>query len=108
MALTLTLQGWFYLITGLWPLIHMKSFEKVSGEKIDKWLVRTVSLMIVSSGVIFVTYNTSKEAVTLAIMNATALMMIDLIYVTKKVISKVYLIDAVIEVGFIVAYFSQW
>lgn len=86
----------------------MKSFERITGEKSDKWLVRTVSLMIVCSGVIFITYNTSKEALTLAIMNATALMMIDLIYVTKKVISKVYLLDAAVELAFIVIYFFLW
>lgn len=104
MALVLNIQGWFYILTGLWPLVHMKSFELVSGPKHDKWLVKCVSLMILSSGIIFISYPESKVTATLALLNALTLLGIDTYYVAKKVIWKTYLFDGVIEAGFVMYY----
>lgn len=104
MSIILIIQGWFYILTGLWPLLHMPSFEKVAGPKTDKWLVRTVSLMILSSGIIFVLFSHSEAALMLAILNAFFLMCIDLYYVWKKVIWRSYLLDALIEAIFILIY----
>ena len=40
-AITLArVQGAFNLVNGLWPLIHMRSFEAVLGPKRDRWLAR--------------------------------------------------------------------
>lgn len=39
-------QGLFYLTSGIWPLIDMPSFEAVTGRKTDKWLVKTVGLLL--------------------------------------------------------------
>ena len=43
-------QGLFYLTSGIWPLIDMPSFEAVTGRKTDKWLVKTVGLLVAVSG----------------------------------------------------------
>jgi hypothetical protein len=104
MNLILTIQGWYFLLTGLWPMFHMKSFEYISGYKTDKWLVRTVALMITCSGIIFLKFSDNKAALFLAIINAVSLAAIDIYYVWKRIIRKVYLLDALIEVGFITAY----
>ena len=37
-------QGVYFAATGVWPLIDMRSFERVTGPKADKWLVRTVGV----------------------------------------------------------------
>jgi hypothetical protein len=51
-ALTLArLQGAANLVGGLWPLLHLKSFEAVFGPKTDRWLVKTVSGLLVVNGV---------------------------------------------------------
>lgn len=97
----LYLQGWFYVLTGLWPLIHMRSFERVSGPKTDKWLVYTVSLMILCSGLMFVVFNDHREMIYLALMNAACLAAIDIIFSVRSIIRKVYLLDAVVELLFI-------
>jgi hypothetical protein len=34
-------QGAFYLSSGVWPLISMRTFERITGPKTDKWLVKT-------------------------------------------------------------------
>jgi hypothetical protein len=50
-ALTLArLQGTANLMGGLWPLLHLKSFEAVFGPKTDRWLVKTVSGLLVVNG----------------------------------------------------------
>ena len=35
-------HGLFNVVTGLWPVVHMPSFQAGSGPKVDRWLVRTV------------------------------------------------------------------
>jgi hypothetical protein len=94
-------QGLYFLFTGLWPMVHMRSFLIVSGPKTDLWLVRTVALLIV---VIAVTLLDStvrgaidKDTFLLAVGSSVALGLIDIVYVAKAVISPVYLADAVVE-----------
>jgi hypothetical protein len=105
MAKTLTVQGYFYIATGLWPILQIKSFEMVSGPKKDKWLVRTLGAMITCSGIIFINHAETKAALHLAILNAIALICVDVYYVVKKIIWKTYLIDAGIEGIFLMIYF---
>jgi hypothetical protein len=38
---TLWVQGIYYLLTGLWPLVSIGTFQMVTGEKTDVWLVHT-------------------------------------------------------------------
>jgi hypothetical protein len=40
------LQGAYYGVTALWPLLSRRTFEAVTGPKDDWWLVETVSLLI--------------------------------------------------------------
>ncbi|MEO8587906.1 MAG: hypothetical protein ABI432_00915 [Flavobacteriales bacterium] len=44
------LQGVYYAFGGLWPLLSLSSFEDVTGNKRDEWLVRAVAgiLLVVS------------------------------------------------------------
>ncbi|MEM5786496.1 MAG: hypothetical protein AAGU11_04200, partial [Syntrophobacteraceae bacterium] len=43
-------QGLYYIPTGIWPLLHMSSFLKITGPKTDLWLVNTVGLLLVVTG----------------------------------------------------------
>ena len=43
-------QGLYYVLSGLWPLAHMRSFTAVTGPKTDLWLVKTAGLLIASIG----------------------------------------------------------
>jgi hypothetical protein len=45
MRTILTLQAIYYLFTGIWPLVHLASFEAVTGPKTDDWLVQTVGVL---------------------------------------------------------------
>src|SRR4051794_41292394 len=46
-----TLQGLYYLATGVWPLVSMDTFLAVTGPKTDLWLVNTVGLLVGVVGV---------------------------------------------------------
>jgi hypothetical protein len=43
-------QGITYVATGLWPLVHLRSFEAVTGRKREKWLVKTVGVLVTVIG----------------------------------------------------------
>ena len=44
------LQAAYYVGTGLWSLVHRRSFERVTGPKREYWLVRTVGALAVAIG----------------------------------------------------------
>lgn len=96
-------QGLFYMATGLWPIVSMSSFQRVSGPKTDLWLVKTVGILISVIGAVLVRASQRKEHAPevslLAIGSAVGLAGIDTIYVAKKRIWPIYLLDAVVEIA---------
>ncbi|HSV16298.1 MAG TPA: hypothetical protein VLI90_18690, partial [Tepidisphaeraceae bacterium] len=46
------IQAVYFAVTGVWPIVHIKSFIAVTGPKTDIWLVRTVGLLITVVGVV--------------------------------------------------------
>jgi len=95
-------QGLYYLVTGVWPLVHMPSFIAVTGPKTDLWLVRTAGVLItaISLPMLLAGYRhaVTPEIALLAVGTAAGLTAIDVYYSLKGVISKIYLADAVPEV----------
>ncbi len=102
------LQGVFYLVTGLWPLLDIQSFLKVTGPKTDLWLVKTLGVLISVIGVVLgsagVQRSVSRDLALLGGGSAAALTAIDVIYVARRRISPVYLLDAVTELALIVGW----
>ena len=97
------IQGGFYLVTGIWPLLDIESFQAVTGPKTDLWLVRTVGVLVaVIGGVLLLAARRSRitdEIVLLAVGSALGLATIDVIYALADIISPIYLADATAEVG---------
>lgn len=89
----------------MWPLIHIRSFLFVTGPKTDLWLVKTVgvTITVIGAGLIHAGWNNEVNGVVflIAIGSATGLAGIDLTYALKKIISPVYLLDAVAELALI-------
>jgi len=99
----LMLQAGYYGITGVWPLIHLRSFEAVTGPKTDDWLVHMVGLLAAAIGLVLgVSVRRGSvqtpEITLLAISSALAFAAIDLWYGLIGRISPVYLGDAVLQV----------
>jgi ABC-type branched-subunit amino acid transport system permease subunit len=102
----LGLQAGYYAITGIWPLVHLPSFEAVTGPKIDDWLVHMVGLLAAAIGIpigIAAVRNRGRltEVVVLAVTSALAFAAIDLWYGLTGRISPIYLADAGVQLGLI-------
>src|SRR5688572_24351261 len=85
-------HGWFNIVNGLWPLLSMRSFERVTGPKVDRWLVRTVAGLMVGNGVTQLAAAGSPEGLRAARLlgQATAgtLAAVDLVYAPRGRISR--------------------
>lgn len=106
------LQGWYYLLTGLWPVVHITSFMMISGYKTDQWLVKTMGVLLTAIGLTQiiggVRKNISLELFVLSVSSAFVLTLIDVIYVGNGTILPVYLLDAVAEVVLIILWFLSY
>ena len=105
MATAAAVEGWFYVVGGLWPVLNIRSFEWVTGPKVDRWLVKTVGLLLTAIGGVQVAAarrrEVPEELAVLGVGAPLALLLVDLTYVSKGRISKVYLLDAVGQLGLI-------
>src|SRR4051794_1941176 len=103
-------QGMFNIASGLWPLIHLRSFEAVFGPKSERWLVRTVAGLLLGNGVAQVRFRRSATGVAharqIGVATAVTLAAIDLTYAPTGRISKMYLLDGAVEVAWITAWIT--
>lgn len=94
-------QGIYFFVTGVWPLLSMKTFLMVTGPKTDLWLVKTVGMILAVIGAVLILAQVNAEIntsiIVLAIGSAISLAIVEVIYVAKRVISPIYLADAVAE-----------
>lgn len=101
-------QGAYFAVTGIWPILHIKSFEAITGSKKEKWLVKTVGGLIVCIGgtmlVDGLKKRTNASTAGLAVSSSAFLAGVDVWYVLKNRISPIYLLDAVAEVGLVAAW----
>jgi hypothetical protein len=97
----LGVQGVFYVATGLWAIFSIRTFQEITGPKVDLWLVKTVGVLVTVIGSVLalaaLRRRRSPEIDTLAAGSALALATIDIVYSTSGRISKVYLLDAIAE-----------
>ena len=95
-------QGIYFFVTGIWPLISMRTFLMVTGPKTDLWLVKTVGVILAVIGIVLIVAQVNAEINTsliiLAIGSGLGLAIVEFIYVVKRVISPIYLGDAFAEI----------
>lgn len=84
---------------------NVRSFEAATGPKTDGWLVRTVSGLLIAIGMAQILSRDNPQnlvpAKLLGIGTAATLAAIDLVYVAKGRINKIYLLDAAVELSWI-------
>jgi len=97
-------QGIFYFITGIWPLLHLASFEAVTGPKTDDWLVQTVGALLATFGAVLALAGLRRRLTSewrlLAAGFALVLALVDIVFV----IPPVYLADAAVELPLVLAW----
>ena len=94
-------QGIYFFVAGIWPIISIGTFQLVTGPKTDLWLVKTVGIILAVIGAVLIFAQVNAEINTsiilLAIGSAISLAVVEFVYVSKRVISAIYLGDAIIE-----------
>lgn len=107
LRIILAAQGAYYLLTGAWPFVSMKTFELVTGPKLEHWLVYTVSLLVLVIGTSLAAAARTGEAAmsikVLALGTGLAFASMDFFYVSVGRISAVYLLDGAAELAFALA-----
>jgi len=105
-------QGVYFAITGLWALLHIRSFQAVTGPKTDLWLVKTVGALVLAIGAVLSLSSRRREppaeSALLAVGSSAALAGIDVFYSLRGRISKIYLADAVVEVLLALMMLASW
>lgn len=96
-------QGAYYVATGVWPLLHMRSFLRVTGPKTDLWLVETVGGLVGAIGGALLAAGLRRrvtpEIKLLGMGSAAALAAVEGFYALRGRIPSIYLADAVVEVA---------
>jgi hypothetical protein len=104
-------QGIFYVVTGIWPILSMRTFECVTGPKTDRWLVKTAGALIaVIGGTLVLGARRGVIAPELRFLggaSAASLAVVDLVYALRGRISKVYLLDAAVEIAIVAAWMRR-
>jgi hypothetical protein len=100
-------QGAYYLASGAWPLVSMRTFEAVTGPKRDDWLVRPVGALAVAIGVTLLAADGDRPSIDarrLGVASALAFAAADIVGVGTRTISPIYLGDAAVELGLVAAW----
>jgi hypothetical protein len=101
-------QGLYFAITGFWPIVHLRSFEWVTGPKHDHWLVETVGLILGMMGISFCIagsrYVIGAGTYFLAVASALSLMMVDVVFTSEGAIPPIYLLDGAAELLLLIAW----
>ena len=104
----LLIQGIYYFISGMWPLLDIDSFMLITGPKTDIWLVKTVGVLVVMIALALLSARHRQETgaaiIIISLGSAVGLAIIDIIYSLSGRISKIYLADACIQAFFIISW----
>lgn len=112
LKLVLFAQGVYFLVTGLWPLVHLPSFEAITAPKVDKWLVRMVGALAVAIAVpLLVAAQRGTATLEIGLLGALAAISfaaVDVVYVARKRIRPIYLGDAAVEALLLIGWALGW
>lgn len=101
-------QGVYFALISAWALVHVQSFMRVTGAKTDVWLVKAVGALVLVMGVALLAGAwrgwIGPDLMFLAVGSATALALVDVVYVARGTIARVYLLDALVEALLVVAW----
>lgn len=108
MSATMRIQGGYYLLGGLWPLAHFRSFEQVTGRKPDRFVTEVASALYVAIGAALLAGGKQPppHLRSLALLAAAASAGLDLRH--RPALRPVYLGEAALEGCLIAASLREW
>ncbi|HZX67454.1 MAG TPA: hypothetical protein VFE70_01165 [Candidatus Elarobacter sp.] len=99
----LAVMAGYYVASGAWPIVHMRSFEAVTGPKTDHWLVKAVAALAIANGLALAfgarREKIAAETAALAVCSAMAFTVVDVVFVMRGRIRPIYLADAAAELA---------
>jgi hypothetical protein len=104
------IQAAYLIGTGAWPLLHRRSFERVTGHKQDFWLVETVGGLAVSTGLclgLAVIRGAKRHDNTLLAL-ASGIVFTAADVRAARTESAIYLADAALQFAFAPAWLAPW
>ena len=106
------IQGIYFLITLGWPVIEIRSFIAVTGLKVDIWLVKTVSVLLLPYAA-FCFWAAMKRPLSIIIILCMVLMswglaFVELYYYFNGTIKWVYAVDALLQILFSYWWINLW
>jgi hypothetical protein len=93
-------QGAYYVGSGLWPVLHIRSFEALTGPKTDRWLVRSYGVLTAAIGVVLLASGRAAGPVSVAAAVGVAAPEIWYALVQRR-LPWPYLADAFVQSAFI-------
>jgi len=104
------LHAGYLVATGVWPLVHRKSFEALTGRKKDFWLVRTVGGLAAACGLTLAMAvlrgRRTPEVQVLAGAQAIVFGLADLHAATSQ--SRIYLADIGVQAVCMTGWLRPW
>src|SRR4051812_40874393 len=92
------IQGVYFLVTGLWLIFSMDSFEQVTGPKLEPWGVKPGGPLIIVVAVVLreapIRRGVVREVGLLAAASCVVRGAVDVPYAARGVIPPIYLADA--------------
>ena len=89
----------YFLLGGVWAVTGKRTFEAVTGPKVDYWLVRTVGGLLTVTGAVIVSASARRRLTSeirwLACGMSGVLATVSLVYTIKGRIRSIYLLDTV-------------
>jgi hypothetical protein len=103
-------QASYLLGTGVWPLVHRRSFERMTGRKHDFWLVRTVGGLAAATGISLALAalhgEKNRETSALALASGLVFGIADLR--AARGYSRMYLGDGLLQLAFAPTWIRSW
>ncbi len=102
----ITGQGTYYVLTGLWPVVHFSSFARFVAVNINAFQAHAFAAVIVVVGASLI-QSARREPpgpfpASLGIAVAAAITLVDLIWLPRFGVASALWLDAVVEVAFVV------
>ena len=103
-ARVLRLQGWYYLLGGLWPVLHLQSFEQVVGPKPDRFQTETTGALYAAIGVTLLAgHRSAASGVYRLVGGATAASSVAVVMRHRESLRAVCTADAALQAAFVAA-----
>lgn len=98
-------QGWYYLIGGLWPLIHWRSFTAVAGPKPDRFQTEVTAALFAAIGAALIVDENALSRDVLSVGSAIACIGVDRRF--DEDIRPIFRVDAALNLLFLARAFHR-